>query len=72
MWRIPEYVRDANDDPAHLESLAEKMRDKKKPPFSVGSRATQYRESVNVHWVESFPISNAMGGLLLVSKRANL
>ena len=30
-------MRDANDDPAHLERLAEKMRDKKKPPFSVGS-----------------------------------
>ena len=38
LWRIPEYVRDANDDdPAHLERLAEKMRDKKKPPFSVRS-----------------------------------
>jgi hypothetical protein len=35
LWRIPEYVKDANDDPDYLRWLAEKMRDKKKPPFSV-------------------------------------
>ena len=34
LWRLPEYVRDANDDAAHLEALADKMRDKRKPPFS--------------------------------------
>lgn len=34
MWRIPEYVRDANDDPKYLKELAEKMRKTAKPPFS--------------------------------------
>ena len=35
IWRIPEYVRDANDEPDHLRKLTEKMRKSDKPPFSV-------------------------------------
>ena len=35
LWRIPEYVREANDDPDHLRWLAEKMRRREHPPFSV-------------------------------------
>ena len=35
IWRIPSYVREANDDPAYLIDLTEKMRTRKKPPFSV-------------------------------------
>ena len=34
-FRIPEYVRDANDDPDYLRRLAEKMRKTPKPPFSI-------------------------------------
>jgi len=33
LWRIPEYVRDANNDPGFLASLSEKMRTMSKPPF---------------------------------------
>lgn len=33
-WRIPEYVRDANDDPEYLIALAAKMRRLERPPFS--------------------------------------
>lgn len=35
LWRIPEYVRDANDDPDYLKRLREKMKARAKPPFSV-------------------------------------
>ena len=38
MWRIPEYVRDANDDPDYMIKLSEKMRKTDKPPFSVNFR----------------------------------
>ncbi|XP_054168096.1 dnaJ homolog subfamily C member 22-like [Oppia nitens] len=31
LWRIPEYVKDANNDPKYLEILAEKMRKEAKP-----------------------------------------
>merc|ERR1712083_355952 len=34
LWRIPTYVREANDDPDYLKNLAEIMRAKSKPPFS--------------------------------------
>jgi len=34
MWRIPEYVRDHNNDPDFMAALSEKMRKKDKPPFS--------------------------------------
>jgi len=34
LWRIPEYVRDFNNDPNYLAELTEKMRRKEKPPFS--------------------------------------
>lgn len=29
-WRIPEYVKDANEDPAYMEKLRDVMRKKKK------------------------------------------
>jgi DnaJ family protein C protein 22 len=35
VWRIPAYVREANDDPFYLKDITEKMRTLKKPPFSV-------------------------------------
>ena len=34
-FRIPAYVREANDDADYLRNLSEKMRNQKKPPFSV-------------------------------------
>ncbi len=34
LWRIPSYVREANNDPTYLRDLAEQMRARKKPPFS--------------------------------------
>ena len=34
LWRIPSYVREANDDPEYIKNLTEQMRSKKKPPFS--------------------------------------
>lgn len=33
-WRIPAYVREANDDPDYLRDLSEKMRARSKPGFS--------------------------------------
>jgi len=33
LWRIPEYVRDANNDPDFLADLSEKVRTWSKPPF---------------------------------------
>jgi len=59
LWRIPEYVRDANDDPAHLESLAEKMRDKKKPPFSFARFTGQLLMGNMLAVVVSLGIPNA-------------
>ena len=35
LWRIPEYVRDANNDPGFLADLSEKVRTLSKPPFKV-------------------------------------
>ena len=35
LWRIPEYVRDANNDPDFLADLSEKVRTWSKPPFKV-------------------------------------
>ena len=35
LWRIPTYVKDANDDPEYLENLAKLMKEKKRPPISV-------------------------------------
>ena len=35
LWRIPEYVRDANNDPKHLRDVTEKMKQMEKPPFSM-------------------------------------
>jgi len=35
LWRIPSYVREANDDPTYLNDITEQMRTKKKPPFSI-------------------------------------
>ena len=35
LWRIPTYVKDANDDPEYLKNLAKQMNDKKRPPISV-------------------------------------
>eukprot|EP00095_Tigriopus_kingsejongensis_P006429 maker-scaffold469_size162558-snap-gene-0.28 protein:Tk06429 transcript:maker-scaffold469_size162558-snap-gene-0.28-mRNA-1 annotation:"uncharacterized protein LOC101741444" len=34
IWRIPEYVRDANNDPDYLKELSEKMRSYPRPPLS--------------------------------------
>jgi len=30
VWRIPEYVKDANEDPTYMEKLRDVMRKKKK------------------------------------------
>ncbi|CAH0577920.1 unnamed protein product [Chrysodeixis includens] len=35
IFRIPRYVRDANDDPAHMKDLLSRMVQNKKPPFSM-------------------------------------
>ena len=35
IWRIPEYVKDANNDPNYLTTLSEKMRELPKPPIKV-------------------------------------
>ena len=35
LWRIPSYVREANDDPTYINDITEQMRTRKKPPFSV-------------------------------------
>ena len=35
LWRIPEYVKDANNDPSYLTHLSNKMRDIPKPPIKV-------------------------------------
>lgn len=35
LWRIPEYVRDANEDTEYLEELTFKMRKNKTPPSST-------------------------------------
>ncbi|PZC79763.1 hypothetical protein B5X24_HaOG215854 [Helicoverpa armigera] len=35
IFRIPRYVRDANEDPKHMEELAHRMIQNKKPPFSM-------------------------------------
>ncbi|XP_045784946.1 dnaJ homolog subfamily C member 22 [Maniola jurtina] len=32
---LPRYVRDANEEPGHMQALVKKMRQCKKPPFSV-------------------------------------
>ncbi len=30
LWRIPQYVKDANEEPVYMEELIKKMREKKK------------------------------------------
>jgi len=40
-WNIPTYVRDANEDPEYMEQLLEKMRKKKRPPYSFARQAGQ-------------------------------
>lgn len=35
LWRIPEYVREANNDPQYLRDLSKRMRESSKPPLSV-------------------------------------
>lgn len=35
MWRIPEYVADANEDPQYMAKLVEKMRRQSKPSFGI-------------------------------------
>jgi len=35
LWRIPEYVREANNDPGYVENLKQKMREYDSPPFKV-------------------------------------
>ena len=35
IWRIPEYVKDVNNDPNYLTMLSEKMREMPKPPIKV-------------------------------------
>lgn len=40
MWRLPEYVKDANDDQQYLEKLAKQMRKNPKPPNGVVRHAT--------------------------------
>lgn len=32
LWRIPEYVKDANEDPIYMAKLAEKISKNEKPP----------------------------------------
>ncbi len=41
LWRIPEYVRDANDDPGFVKKLREKMRECEKPAWSVSDENSQ-------------------------------
>lgn len=33
-WRIPEYVEDANDEPDYIDTLKQKMKLRKEPPFN--------------------------------------
>ncbi|XP_032527622.1 dnaJ homolog subfamily C member 22 [Danaus plexippus] len=35
IFRIPRYVRDANEDPQHIQALVKRMKHNKKPPFSM-------------------------------------
>ena len=35
IWRIPEYVKDVNNDESYLKALSDKMRDMPKPPIKV-------------------------------------
>ena len=35
LWRIPEYVKDANNDPSYLSLLSNKMREMPRPPIKV-------------------------------------
>lgn len=35
IWRIPEYVKDVNNDPNYLTMLSEKMREMPKPPIKI-------------------------------------
>ena len=39
IWRIPTYVKEANDDPDYLRNLAEQMRERKRPPWSVSVKS---------------------------------
>ena len=34
LWRIPEYVRDANEEPEYMEELRQEMKQKAQPPVS--------------------------------------
>ncbi|XP_015931236.1 dnaJ homolog subfamily C member 22 [Parasteatoda tepidariorum] len=52
LWRIPEYVRDANNDPSYLEQLAEKM------------RASQIPNNSYVRNFGQFIVSDAFGHLM--------
>ncbi|KFM68877.1 DnaJ-like protein subfamily C member 22, partial [Stegodyphus mimosarum] len=53
LWRIPEYVKDANEDPEYLAELAEKMRKHDKPP--IGS----------VRYFGQIMVADAFGYLIL-------
>ena len=41
MWRIPEYVDDANEEPKYFENLTRKMKKRKSPQFSIARFAGQ-------------------------------
>ncbi|XP_054712590.1 dnaJ homolog subfamily C member 22-like [Uloborus diversus] len=53
LWRIPEYVQDANDDPAYMEKLAETMRKLPKPPTN------------SVRYFGQLMVADALGYLFL-------
>ena len=39
LWRIPEYVREANNEPGYVENLKQKMREYDSPPFKVRQKS---------------------------------
>lgn len=51
LWRIPEYVRDANNDVDYMKKLSDKMRTLDKPPFSV--RVNQAKPNKKLYYCYS-------------------
>ena len=72
LWRIPTYVKDANDDPEYLKNLAKQMNDKKRPPISVSKISITakmfylYKHQKTIEFVFFLLKFARMGGQLVI------
>ncbi len=62
LWRIPEYVRDANDDPGFVRQLKDRMRMYERPAFSVSPGGWQPSSSSPSYIIYTMIYCTILGG----------